>query len=205
MSRQPTVLHLLLVRLKPGSAEDARRALLAEAEGLATIGGVTEAGAVEANAEGATHALAFFAFLRDRAALEEFGADPAHVRFLRATLAPYLESLAAADVSVDAAPPEAYAAACCFCTPFPPEAYDWQVRGYLNQVRASLGDAAHLCAGPALDDRQAFRAAGIAFWPGVPDDLSVFQDRRAAGRTPQALVAGPAQRFGASREQERKP
>jgi len=201
----PSILHLLLVRLKPGLSKEAPRALLAEAAALAGIDGVHHAGAVEASRGDSTHSLALFVFLRDRAALEEFGAHPAHVRFLRRTLAPSLESMASADVWVDQPPPEDYAAACCFCVAFEPQVYDWQVRAHLEQVRSSLGRAGLLCAGPSLDDRQAFRSAGVAFWPG-PEAMSAADPLSGpAGPATQAraVVAGPARRLASPCAQER--
>ena len=193
----PSILHLLLVRLKPGLSKEAARVLLADAAVLAEIDGVQHAGTVEASREDSTHSLALFVFLRDRAALEEFGAHPAHVRFLRRTLAPALESMASADVSVDQAPPDDYAAACCFCVAFEPQVYDWQVRAYLDQVCSSLGQAGLLCAGPSLDDRQAFRAAGVAFWPGAEVVPAADPLSGPAGPPTQAraVVAGPARRL----------
>jgi hypothetical protein len=194
MPEQPFVLHLLLVRLKPDLAPEARGVLTAEAAALAGIEGVAQAGLVEGSSPGSTHSLALFVFLRDRGALEEFGTHPVHVRFLRQTLAPALESMVSADVSVDQLPPDDYAAARCFCAAFEPQVYDWQVRAYLEQVRSSLGPAGLLCAGPSLDDRQAFRAAGVAFWPG-PEALSAVGPLSTPASPPtqaHAIVAGPA-------------
>jgi hypothetical protein len=197
MPEQPSVLHLLLVRLKPGLSKEDRSALMADAAALASIDGVQHAGAVQASGLDSTHSLALFVFLRDRAALEDFGAHPAHVRFLRRTLAPLLESMASADVSVDQTPPDDYGAACCFCVAFEPQVYDWQVRAYLEQVRSSLGPAGLLCAGPSLDDRQAFRAAGVAFWPR-PEGMSTagpLSGPAAPATQARAVVAGPARRL----------
>ncbi len=190
-------MHVLLVRLKPDLAPAARATLLAEAAALAGIEGVAQAGLVEGSDPGSTHSLALVAFLRDRAALEEFGTHPAHVRFLRRALAPALESMASADISVDRPPPDDYAAACCFCVAFEPQVYDWQVRAYLEQVRSCLGPGGLLCAGPSLDDRQEFRAAGAAFWPGA-EGLPAAALLSGPGGPPtqaRAVVAGPAQRL----------
>ena len=170
MPERPSVLHLLLVRLKPGLSNGACRALLAEAAALADIEGVNYAGAVEASWDDSTHSLALFLFLRDRHAVENFGSHPAHIRFLRTTLAPLLDSMSGVDVGVEAGPPTDYGFACCFGAAFTPDAYDWQVRAFLDEVRSSL-DGGTLCAGLTVDERQTFRAAGIAFWrePPAPD------------------------------------
>lgn len=205
MPEQPCILHLLLVRLKADLSKEARQALVAETAALASIDSVHHAGAVEASRGDSTHSLALFVFLKDRTALEEFGSHPAHVRFLRRTLAPALESMASADVLVDQAPPDHYAAACCFCVAFEPQVYDWQVRSYLEQVRSSLGRAGLLCAGPSLDDRQAFRAAGVAFWP-MPEAMPAadpLSGPDGPATQARAVVAGPARRLTPPAAQER--
>lgn len=197
MPEQPSILHLLLVRLKPDLPAAAREVLTTEAAALAGIEGVAQASLVEGSGPGSTHSLAFLVFLSDRAALEEFGTHPAHVRFLRRTLAPALESMASADVSVDQPPPDDYVAAYCFCVAFQPQVYDWQVRAYLEQIRSSLGQAGLLCAGPSFDDRQEFRAAGVAFWP--PPEPTFTADPLLEPASPvtqsRAVVAGPARRL----------
>lgn len=196
MSEQPSLLHLLLIRLKPGLSKEACRALLGEAAALAGIDRVHHSGAVEASDGDSTHSLALFLFLSDRQALEEFGAHPTHIRFLRATLAPLLESMSGADVGVEAAPPADYGFACCFGAMFAPDAYDWQVRAFLDQVRSSLGPEAALCAGLTLDERQAFRAAGVLLCPEpvAPDALKpIFEGH--AGLLHTEVVIGSAQRL----------
>jgi hypothetical protein len=197
MPERLSVLHLLLVRLKPGLSKKARRTIVAEAAALAEIEGVRQAGVVEATGGDSTHSLALFLFLRDRQALDEFGAHPAHIRFLRTTLAPLLDSMTGADMAIEAAPPHDYASACCFAAAFAPDAYDWQVRGFLDQLASSLDAGATLCAGLALDERQIFRAAGVVLWraPTAPDSLKLALGGY-AGLLRTEIVVGTAQRLG---------
>jgi hypothetical protein len=197
MPEQLSVLHLLLVRLKPRLLKEARQTIVAEAVSLADIEGVLHAGAAEATSRDSTHSLALFVFLRNRQALDEFGAHPAHIRFLRTTLAPLLDSMTGADVGIEAAPPADYAFACCFGAAFAPDAYDWQVRGFLEQVRSSLGAGATHCSGLPLDERQTFRAAGVVFRtePAAADSLKLAPEGY-PGLLRTETVIGVARRLG---------
>lgn len=204
MPAQP-ILHLALLNLgssAPSTARDADesvRAILAAFGRLAEIDGVLHLGTARAASEESTHSLAMFALLCDTAALEEFGTHPLHIEYLQSAVLPRVSDLVTADVVATGPPPPSYRAAACFCAGFQPTTYDWQVRSLFDAAAQLPGSA--IIGGPAVNGRQRFRAAGLAFWPGA-DDWSpgrrgdelhrLWVDSWGALATDQARVVGPA-------------
>jgi hypothetical protein len=203
MMAQTSILHLVLLNLKPAPGEAPVDDLLAAFGRLAEIDGVLHLGAARAASDDSTHSLAMFALLRDSAALEEFGTHPRHIEYLQTAVLPRVSDLVTADVVVAEAPPPSYRAAACFCASFRPTTFDWQVRS-LFDAAAQVPDNATV-GGIAADGRQRFRAAGLALWPDR-DDWSpghrsdrfrrLWDDCWGAAATDQARVMGPAMPIG---------
>ncbi len=154
------VLHLTLANLKSGLDE-------AEAEGvvrafgrLGSIPGVIHLGAVHASVDDATHSLGLFAYLRDLTALDSFGTDARHINFLRHSLVGAVGDLATTDVVTSVLPPDHYSAALCFGADVHPGTFDWQIRRLLDRPSG----ACVVSGGLAINERQRFRAAGVAFF-----------------------------------------
>lgn len=206
MIPQKPILHLVLMNLRPASAGPAVgagdagvEAILAAFSHLAEIDGVLHLGAVQAASDASTHSLATFAFLHDAAALEEFGTHPRHIEYLRSAVLPQVSDLVTADVAVAESPPPSYQAAACFCASFRPTTYDWEVRSLFDAAARMPGNTT--IGGLAIDDRQRFRAAGLALWPDI-DDWSpghrgdslhrLWDDYWGPATTDQVWVVGPA-------------
>jgi hypothetical protein len=206
MIPQKPVLHLALMNLRPAHAgpavsvgDAAVEAILAAFSRLAKIDGVLHLGAVQAASDASTHSLATFAFLHDIAALEKFGTHPHHIEYLRSAVLPQVSDLVTADVEVAGSPPPSYRAAACFCASFRPTTYDWEVRSLFDAAARMPGNTT--IGGLATDDRQRFRAAGLALWPDT-EDWSPGQRGDSLHRlwhecwgpaaTDQAWVVGPA-------------
>jgi len=204
------ILHLVLLNLRPAPAspdgapdESAIQAVLAAFGSLASIDGVLRLGAVQAADEQSTHSLALFALLRDAAALEEFGTHPRHIEYLQSAVLPRVSDLVTADVVAAGTPPPAYRAAACFCADFRPTTFDWQVRSLFDAAALAPGNST--LGGLAVNDRQRFRAAGLALWSNEDDcsagHLSEFfhrlwQEHWGPAATDQAWVIGPAMSVG---------
>jgi hypothetical protein len=203
MMAQTSILHLVLLNLKPASGEAPVDELLAAFGRLAEIDGVLHLGAARAASDDSTHSLAMFALLRDSAALEQFGTHPRHIEYLQTAVLPRVSDLVTADVVVAEPPPPSYRAAACFCASFRPTTFDWQVRS-LFDAAAQASDNATI-GGVAADGRQRFRAAGLALWPDR-DDWSpgrrsdwlrrLWDDCWGPAATDQARVVGPAMPIG---------
>lgn len=206
------ILHVVLMNLSATPADPsvdcgdgAVRFILAAFGRLADIEGVLHVGAVRAAGAASTHSLATFAVLRDAAALEEFGTHHRHIEYLRSAVLPRISDLVTADVAVAECPPPSYHAAACFCAGFQPTTYDWEVRSLFNGATEGTGNTT--IGGLATDDRQRFRAAGLAFWPN-PDDWSSADQSESLRRqwrdcwgriaTDEAWVVGPATPVNAS-------
>jgi hypothetical protein len=212
------ILHLVLLNLKPSPdspagtrtgtrlgkpAEAAVRAVLAAFARLADIDGVLHLGAAQAASDDSTHSLAMFALLRDATALEEFGTHPRHIEYLQSAVLPRVSDLATADVVVAETPPASYRAAACFCASFQPTTFDWQVRSLFEAASQVPGNTT--VGGLAANERQRFRAAGIALWPD-PDDWApgnrsdalrrLWIDCWGPAATDRAWVVGPATPLG---------
>ena len=209
-SREPTpaaltaattvVLHLALANLRPGLSEPEAEAIVDAFGRLASLPGVLRLGAVRARSDDSTHSLALFVYLRDAAGLEAFGTDGRHIDFLRRSLVGAVTDLATADVATSVLPPETYSGAACFGARLRPQTFDWQVRGLLERLNGPLV----VSGGLALNDRQRFRAAGLAFWTGGGEPDAAFGEfrRRWAEAwgpilTEAALVLGDARPLGA--------
>jgi hypothetical protein len=209
MMAPTSVLHVVLLNLKPAPGKAPVDDLLAAFGRLAEIDGVLHLGTARAASEDSTHSLAMFALLRDSAALEEFGTHPRHIEYLQTAVLPRVSDLVTADVVVADCPPgrarhgrvwpPLYHAAACFCASFRTTTYDWQVRS-LFDAAAQVPDNATI-GGMAIDGRQRFRAAGLALWPDR-DDWSpggrsdsfrrLWDDCWGPAATEQARVVGPA-------------
>ena len=167
MTASSTVLHLTLANLSHGLAEAGAEgeALLSAFGHLGAIPGVLHLGAVRGTADGSTHSLALFVYLRDRASLEAFGTDGRHIDFLRRSLLGPVTDLVTADVSASVLPPQTYSAAAAFAVGFRAETFDWQVRKLLEGLERPLV----VSGGPSLDSLrggQRYRAGALALWPG---------------------------------------
>lgn len=206
MTAHSPILHLALMNLRPASAAQAvspaaetAQAILAAFARLGEIDGVLHLGTARAASDESTHSLAMFAFLRDADALERFGTHPRHIQYLRSAVLPQVSDLVTADVVVTGGPPPSYGAAACFCAGFHPTTYDWQVRSLFEAACRVPGDVT--IGGLAANDRQRFRAAGLALWPDA-DDWSpghrgdslrrLWDDCWGPALADQARVAGPA-------------
>ncbi len=206
------ILHVVLMNLKAaptdppvGCGDGAVQAIVAAFGRLADVEGVLHLGAVRAADAASTHSLATFAVLRDAAALEEFGTHPRHIEYVRSAVLPRVSALVTADVVVAECPSPSYRAAACFCAGFGPTTYDWEVRSLFDG--AAHGDGNTVVGGLATDDRQRFRAAGLALWPD-PDDWSGggngesfrrrWEDCWGRIATDEAWVVGPATPVNAS-------
>jgi hypothetical protein len=150
-----------------GPADGTVQTILNAFARLAQIEGVLHLGTARAAGDDSTHSLAMFAFLRDAAALEEFGTDPRHIEYLKSAVLPQVSDLVTADVVVDRSPPPSYGAAACFCAGFHPATYDWQVRSLFEAAPRSPDSAT--IGGLAATERQRFRAAGLTLWPDAAD------------------------------------
>lgn len=206
MIPQKTILHLALMNLRPAPAgpavsrgDEAVEAILAAFSRLAEIDGVLHLGAVQAASDASSHSLAMFAFLQDAAALEEFGTHPRHIEYVRSTVLPRVSDLVTTNVVVAKSAPPSYRAAACFCASFQPTTYDWEVRS-LFDAAARVPDNTTL-GGLAADDRQRFRAAGLALWPDEDDWFPghrgdslhrLWHECWGPAATDQAWVVGPA-------------
>ena len=155
------VLHLDFINLTPAAGPEARAELEAAAGRLAAIEGVLDVGVIEADAA-SDFDVAFWFLLRDFAALEPFGTDPAYSRFLQGTVAPLLRGFAGADVKLDADFEAADGAASCVALIGPEESYDFEVREALQAWADSTG-AASIAIGLAVGEKQMYRGAAIAF------------------------------------------
>jgi hypothetical protein len=203
MTAQKTILHLVLLNIKPTPGEAAVDDVLAAFGRLAEIDGVLHLGAARTASDDSTHSLAMFAMLRDTVALEEFGTHPLHIEYLQAAVLPRVTDLVTADVVVAGGPPPSYRAAACFCAGFQPTTYDWQVRSLFDAAARMQGSAT--IGGIAVNGRQRFRAAGLALWPH-PSDWSpghsgdsfrrLWDDCWGTAATDQARVVGPATPIG---------
>lgn len=206
MAAQTHVLHLVLMNLRAaagGSAvscgDAAIEPILAAFSDLAGIDGVLHLGAVQAASDASSHSLATFALLDDVAALEQFGAHPQHIEYVRSTVLPHVRDLVTADVAVADSPPASYQAAACFCAGFQPTTFDWEVRSLFDAAARAPGNTT--IGGLAVDDRQRFRAAGLTLWPDA-DDWSpghgsdalrrLWYERWGPAATDEAWVVGPA-------------
>ena len=203
MIAQNSILHLVLLNLKPASGEAPVDDLLAAFGRLAEIDGVLHLGATRAASDDSTHSLAMFALLRDSAALEEFGTHPRHIEYLQTAVLPRVSDLVTADVIAAEGPPPSYRAAACFCASFQPTTYDWQVRSLFEAAAQTPGNTT--IGGMAADGRQRFRAAGLALWPRSNDwspghrsdrFRRLWDDCWGPAATDQARVVGPATPIG---------
>lgn len=206
MTAHSPILHLVLLNLRtpsadPGvsSADATVETILASFGRLAEIDGVLHLGTARAASDDSTHSLAMFAFLRDAAALEGFGTHARHIDYLQSAILPRVSDLVTADVVVANSPAPSYRAAACFCAAFRPATYDWQVRSLFESTSQAPGNA--IIGGLAANDRQRFRAAGLALWPDG-DDWSpshrgdslrrLLDDCWGPAIADQARVVGPA-------------
>jgi len=190
----PTALHLLLVHLRPAVAAGQRDALVEGLTALQSLKGVLHIGHVEGTESVSTHDLGLFVYLRDAAALEQFGTHPLLMKYLQQSFLPVVEDFVSMDVAVEGEPVERYGVALCFCLDFRPDTYDWQVRSALEQLAGNTyGRLLGASVGVALNQRQPFRAGGLVF-AASPSDLSAVRlpPLNANAASGLVAVAGPA-------------
>ena len=190
-----TALHLLLAHLRRAATPGQRDALLEGLAPLRSVKGVLHMGRVEGTEGISTHDLGLFVYLRDAAALEQFGTHPLLMKYLQQSFLPAVEEFVSMDVAVEGGPNESYGAALCFCLDFRPDTYDWQVRSALAELagNADKGTILGASVGVALNQRQPFRAGGLVF-AASPTDLSAVRlpPRNEDSTTGLVAVAGPA-------------
>lgn len=193
----PRVLQVSLFRLRRGASVDG---IVGAAVGLARLPGVLGAGFVRAGAESeSNHDLALFFLLSSRAALEEFGAGPEHVRFLRESVATNVTGVAVAEVVASAERVPAFGAGTVWMAALPDGTYDWQTAAELDAQRraaAESGGFIALLGGPAVE-RSRFGAAAVLLWRDA-ETLEAFLAGRSPGQAAahwqpliQVSVAGP--------------
>lgn len=112
-------------------------------------------------------------WLDDRAALEPFAASPQHMGFVMRGLAPCIAGMWSAAVETPAPPPPAdrtFEALWVFAVRASDGAFEWQVRDILRSVE-TLPQGALVAAGPTFEERDRYRAGGVA----CVTDLAAFE------------------------------
>jgi len=160
----PGVVHVIAATLRPDATPESVDAALERAHGL------TEApGARRVIVARSDTALLAAIWLDDRAALEPFAASPQHMAFVMRGLAPCIAGMWSAAVETSApatregAPDHAdYESLWVFAVRTSDTTFEWQVRDVLT----SLGSLpATVAAGPTFEERDRYRAGGVACIP----------------------------------------
>lgn len=149
----PGLLHIVTATLRA----DAPAAALADAEARARA--LASAPGVERVLLGRTaERLVVASWLSSREHLEAFAASPEHMAFVMRGLAPVIAGMWSAAVEADSTPSSPAEHMWAFAIPERPGVYEWQVREFLEALRAGSGRAS---AGDTVEERERFRAAGV--------------------------------------------
>ncbi len=169
-----TLLHLVVATLRSDLDDGAREELTALAAGLREA-----EGALTTLVARSQHELIAATWLGSLDALEGFASSPAHLRFVLEGLGRSSAGMWTAAVSTGAAEPSVseVEALWAFGLPADPPAFEWQVRELLGAIDALPGDTA---AGPTVEERERFRAAGVVCLPR--DACAPFEQALAAAR-----------------------
>ncbi len=162
------VVHIISAALRPDAEPATIDAALERARALEAAPGARRV--VLARSEGALLAAIW---LDDRAALEPFAASPEHMGFIMRGLAPCIAGMWSAAVETPTPPPAAddtFEALWVFAVRASDGAFEWQVRDVLRSLEAL---PALVAAGPTFEERDRYRAGGVACVPGA---LADFED-----------------------------
>lgn len=165
----PGLVHLIVATLPADAPDDGAARAVVRAEELQSAPGVLAVLIGRSDER-----LVVATWLTSREALEQFAASTVHMAFIMQGLAPVIRGMWSAAIETDASPPAARPAHLwAFALPEREGVYEWQVRQFLDEVEALPGAVA--AAGPTFEERERFRAGGVA----CVDDASAF----AAGLT----------------------
>ncbi|MEX1022321.1 MAG: hypothetical protein WD058_04145 [Dehalococcoidia bacterium] len=159
------VVHVISATLRPDAPADAVRAAIERGRALEAAPGARRVVIARAPADDAQPgAILVATWLDDRAALEPFAASPEHMAFVMRGLAPCIAGMWSAAVEAESEPPAAddlagFGALWVFAVRASDTAFEWQVRDVLH----SLDDLpALVAAGPTFEERDRYRAGGVA-------------------------------------------
>jgi hypothetical protein len=154
------VVHVIAATLRADADESLVDTALERARALNTAPGARRV--VLARSE---QALLAAIWLDDRAALEPFAASPEHMAFVMRGLAPCIAGMWSAAVEAAAPPPskdEPFEALWVFAVRTSDTAFEWQVRDVLHSLDPL---PATVAAGPTFEERDRYRAGGVACIP----------------------------------------
>ena len=162
----PGVVHVIAATLRPDATPESVDTALERAHGL------TEApGARRVIVARSDSALLAAIWLDDRAALEPFAASPQHMAFVMRGLAPCIAGMWSAAVETttprpaadEGAPNDAdYESLWVFAVRTSDTTFEWQVRDVLTSLDSL---PATVAAGPTFEERDRYRAGGVACIP----------------------------------------
>jgi hypothetical protein len=161
----PGAVHIVAARIRAEATADELRELARLAAGLGGAAGV-EAAIVGRSDE----QLVTATWLRSRAALEDFAATPEHMTFVMRGLARSARGVWSAAVATEAPPPGNPDYLWAFAIPASDEVYEWQVLEVLADIeRLAVSPAA----GPTIEERERYRAAGVVGVAAAALDASI--------------------------------
>lgn len=162
-----SVVHVIAASFRPDVPDDLVAGTLAKARALREAPG---ARSVLVAHSGLSVIVA--TWLPGRSGLEPFAASAAHMDFVMRGLAPSISSMWSAGVETSVAPssPEAGATLWAFAVRASETAFEWQVRDVLASLDAL---PAVVAAGPTFEERDRYRAGGVACVR--PEDLEAFR------------------------------
>lgn len=179
------LLHLVVAGLRDELGEAERDELATLARALASAEGVQATLAACSRRE-----LITATWLGSADDLEAFASSGPHLRFVLEGVARHSTGMWSAAASVDTGPPldPGYGGAVwAFGLPTEPPAFEWQVRDLLAAINALPGQAT---AGPTTEERERFRAAGVALVPAEqlePFDQALSEARSSWGELGESL------------------
>lgn len=156
----PGVVHVIAATLRADTDVSLVDAALERARALRVAPGARRV--VLARSE---QALLVAIWLPDRAALEPFVASPEHMAFVMRGLAPCIAGMWSAAVESAGPPPstdEPFEALWVFAVRTSGSAFEWQVRDVLHSLDPL---PAAVAAGPTFEERDRYRAGGVACIP----------------------------------------
>lgn len=162
------VVHVISAALRPDAGADVVDAALGHARALEGAPGARRVLlARSAPAVGdatSTGAILVATWLDDRAALEPFAASPEHMAFVMRGLAPCIAGMWSAAIETDTPPPTAeevrdFASLWVFGIRASDHVFEWQVRDVVRSLDAL---PALVAAGPTFEERDRYRAGGVA-------------------------------------------
>jgi len=160
------VLHVISASFRPDVPDDLVASTLTKAHALRAAPGA-QAGLVARTGLSVIVAT----WLDGRGGLEPFAASPPHMEFVMRGLAPSISSMWSAGVQTSVAPPLAPVGALwAFAVRTADTAFEWQVRDVLASLERL---PAVVAAGPTFEERDRYRAGGVACVPGA--SLEAFE------------------------------